>query len=625
MSEAQPHTEFPAPDHAPPRTQHRWFNPFTALLFLAVALRVWLICVPNIGHQPDLQLFARWMRGLSDHGLAGFYSSEKFCDYPPLAVLAMRGLAALVALFDRASLGEYGLQVAVKSLAGIADLAIGALLAFGCRPWLSRSAARTAAVLFLLNPVSLYNGVFWGQWDSVYAALALGAFVAAGRRAWLTTGLLAALSLTTKFQAIVFLPLLLLECLRVARGLGVVRLASGAAIGIVAVLTPFASTGALKTVLERSYVHVVGQYPELSRSAFNIWYWTGDPNAPDYLPPDAIVKAVANGRPSFDLYESWRMGLTTRRVALALFSLSIAVTLSVYTRRPGGLALFAAGGAAALCFFLFPTEMHERYAFAAVAFLAPWAAARLAAERVYWLLSGLLALNLAAFTSPVAAGPQIAAALVLILGLVLAAIWREPVTAAAGPPPEVVVATAPAAPVFGWFRHLTELALLVAAGFAAMLIFQCWNAAPLAAPPANSIWLSALKPREVKQDYKTPAMDREVDGGWLRLGDTVYVRGIGTHAAARLVFDVPPNAEVFETITGIDASTGDKGKAMLRIELDGKAALTSDVLSGGHDPFMARILVRGAKTMTLVIDPQGDNKSDHVDLALARFIYREKQ
>lgn len=608
-------TEFGAVAEASNRPPLWWL---LGVIVLAIAIRAWIVAVPGIGHMPDLLLFDRWIRGLAEHGLPEFYKNEKFCDYPPLMVLAFQAIAAVCG----GKPSDVALQAAVKSLACFADLAIGLLLCVGGRRWLGRRGGAVAATLYLLNPVSIYNSAYWGQLDSVYTAIALAALLAVGRRWWMAAGFLAAASVAAKFQAVTFVPLFLLECYRVGRWSGLLRKLCGAWAAAAFILAPFAMAGVLGTVLQRSYLRVVGQYDELSKSAFNIWYLTGDAGAVDWMPPQAITQIVANGRASFDLYESWLMGLSCRRLSLALFALSVAVTLSLYSLRPGGMRWAAAAGTMSLCFFLFPTEMHERYAFPALAFLALWAASAVTNERVYWLLSGLLLLNLAAFTPPAPIGPQIAAGILLVFVLLLVGLLRDGTRQVAVPSEAIDVGEPPAgtrAPsLIRVFRGATMVGVVGGLALVGGLAFA-WSRAPVVATDRRTVWLSSLTPKEAKQGYKTLMLDREVDGGWLRFGDTVYMRGLGTHAAAKLVYEIPPEAEIFEALVGIDASTGTQGSALLRIELDDEPAYSSDRLLGKAAAVTARIRVRGHKVMTLIVDPIEDNKSDHVDLALARF------
>ena len=133
-------------------------------------------------------------------------------------------------------------------------------------------------------------------------------------------------------------------------------------------------------------------------------------------------------------------------------------------------------------------------------------------------------------------------------------------------------------------------------------------------------WLSDLEPRDVAQGWGEPARNRSVAGGPLRIGSRFYLRGLGTHAPARLVYDVPEGSRVFEATLGIDRTGDGGGTAVVRIEVDGRASYESTVLTANSTPLHIAVPVHRARALTLSIDATRDGqRSDHVDLALARF------
>lgn len=621
-----PRRDLPMPNALPtaPRGRNRSLAALIFVFMAAIGLRAWIAWQPAIGHAQDLNFFARWIRGLADHGLSGFFAAESFCDYPPLMLLLFRGLgwAADVIAQGRADAAE--LRFGVKALASIADVLIGVLILVEGRRLLNIRLATVAASLFLLNPVSIYHSAFWGQVDSVYAALVLGGLLALARRRWLLCGALALASLGAKFQAVALLPLLIFEVYRIGGWRGLGRMLGGAALAAAVIAAPFVATGTLAEALERSYVRTVGQYNELSKNAYNVWYLTPEPKSSDTAPPAAIVQLVAAGRSEVAADESWLFRLTWRNISLLVFALGVAVVLSLYSLRPGPLARFAAAGALALCFFLFPTEMHERYAFPAIALLPLWAAVRPAAERVYWILSGLLLLNLAAVLSPAVLGPQIAASILLVFAVLLAAmVWSRREKGAA-PAVEVPLDEAPPdAGIPGLirvFRFATAAAVMAALGLSAWLAPRCLAAErPPAATPGVT-WLGEVAPRHAQQGWKSLAIDRAVTGGVLRIGVTYYTRGLGTHAPARLVYSIPDDAAFFEAIAGIDFAARNAGSAVVAIQVDGRTVHTTSRLSGGAAAESIRVPVHGGRELTILVEDGGDGRrADHVNLVLARF------
>jgi Gpi18-like mannosyltransferase/predicted membrane-bound dolichyl-phosphate-mannose-protein mannosyltransferase len=137
-----------------------------AVLFvLALGLVLRLIIaqlLPGSGFGTDLSSFRGWAIQLASKGLSGFYDNGGFIDYTPgyLYVLWILGIVG-------SALG--GVSVAlVKVPAILADLAIGWLvwsmiLELGGR----RSLALAAAFVAVVNPITWFDSVVWGQVDSV--------------------------------------------------------------------------------------------------------------------------------------------------------------------------------------------------------------------------------------------------------------------------------------------------------------------------------------------------------------------------------------------------------------------------------------------------------------------------
>lgn len=638
----------------------------TLVLFaLAIGLRVWIVAQPDLGFENDLALFTRWMQGLVEHGLAGFYASEDFCDYPPLALLLFYGVGAFLdAVFTEP--GARVFHAGVKTLACLADIGIGALLFHEARKLIGPSAGVLAAGFYLLNPVSLYDSAYWGQVDAIYTFFLLGSLLLVRRQRWGGAGLLAGLALAAKFQALVVLPLVLFEAARLARARGVARLVAGSVLGLSIAVLPFVVTGTFPEMVGRAYIGVVGQYHDMSSNAYNIWYLFGEPGAPDTAPPHALVRIAAGGQETIAASGSWLLGWTWRKISLVIFSLSVAVVLSLYGRRPGNLARYGAAGLLALCFYLFPTEIHERYAFPVIAFLAVWAAARPSHERIYWALSIALLLNLAAVFSPAPLAPQIAVAtLVLFVSILVWMVWpraydvaswgreeaRQPERAVpenalpedglpenafmqddvpehsipADPTPDAGCGGDAASSADGTSRPIrvlqigTVVALLLACLAGGIIHTWAWHAASRTGPE-EYVWLSDATLRTAEQGWGELRSDRAVSGASMRLGDVFYLRGVGTHAPATLVYEVPPGSRTFETWVGIDRGTRGEGSFRIRVDLDGRIAYQSPVLTGTSAPVPIEVDVRGAETLTLAIDPTADGERyDHVNLALARF------
>jgi hypothetical protein len=109
----------------------------------------------------------------------------------------------------------------------------------------------------------------------------------------------------------------------------------------------------------------------------------------------------------------------------------------------------------------------------------------------------------------------------------------------------------------------------------------------------------------------------------LRLGGSVYDRGLGMHSASRVSYTIPPQIRFFEARVGLDDFLGRKGSVRARVLLDGKEqdlGLKRDLVHG-EEPFFVRLDVKGARQLTLVVDFGRDGDvGDHVNWVNARFI-----
>jgi Gpi18-like mannosyltransferase len=594
------------------------------LLAAGIAARVPLVWQDNLGHLPDTNLFVAWTRSLHEHGLAGFYAANDFCDYPPVFVLTMWGVGHAASWIDPALTDTHLLRVLLKLPATLADVGIAILLLIEGRRLLGRRAALGAAALYLLNPISLYNSAYWGQVDAIHTALVLLAIVLVARRRWAGGGAAIALALLMKFQSIAFAPLVIFEGYRQRRWRGLGALLVGGTVAGAWLCAPFALNGVLDDVLRRAYVGVVGQYNQLSPSAYNMYWALADHRTADNGVPGAVALAAAAGRASLPAGSSPLMALTWRHISLIVYSLGVALILSIYSYRPGAIARLGTAGLLGLALFLLPTEMHERYAHPAIALLALWAVTSAWRERAFFLLSALLLLNLAHILPPEDVGAHIGVALTVLFVIML--IWsglariqamdgaRERGTSEAlcepqPPTPALVV----------WFRRLTFAAVPVVLLSGVGIAVLAQRAGATAASDA-SVYLSTLKPVRTHQDWGVLRTDRTVRGGMIRLGDTVYLRGLGTHASSETTYDIPEGVAEFRALVGIDYDSEGKGSVFASVELDGKEVFKSPLLTAASDPVEVRVPLGDARRITLRADETPDGRrADHVDWALARF------
>lgn len=632
--------EFPADASAgsdqnlapPTRNRGRWPEILVLILVLlfGIGVRLWLLLLGPVGDSFDTGLFASWTRGMVNLGLGEFFETETFCDYPPLAMLIFWAVGHIAALFDGAIAVDGVLYPCLKIPACLADLAIALMLYVEGRRLVGGWRAVGAAAIYVLNPLPLYDSGFWGQVDSIHAALVLLSLVLLNRGWWGLAGLAVGLAILQKFQSIAFVPLVLFEGYRYLRWRGVGKVLLGATVAAGFVFLPFAVNGVLGEVLSRSYVDVVGQYPNLAKGAYNIWQLADDPGASDVTVPGVVAHIVADGRVGFPENDSPLMMLTLRHISLTAYAICVALILTVFSYRPGAIARCGAAGLLFVAFFLIPTEMHERYALPAIAVLALWAVTDVWKERAYFLLSALLLLNLTAalpvHTMAKVVSGMIASlfAIMLIAPIVLR--WArhdeaEPLPELpddAGPP-------AGASALIRWFRRAAWTSAVVFLGGVVLIGYAAAHAKPL---PDDGLvrYLSTLAPVRTHQGWGRLRLDRSVSGGVIHLGDVTYVSGLGTHAPSTLVYAIPDGFDAFEATVGVSRYTEGGGSVVVSVLLDEEVAFKSEMLTGTSEPVSISVPLKGAALLTLKAEATPDGKkNDHVDWAAARFVRGEAE
>lgn len=401
------------------------------LLAVALALRLALMPLPE-PFEADLGTFWRpWMAHSAQHGLADLYlHGEPAVNYPPLYLALLMGLGKLYRL-AAPDMAETWLQRSlIKLPAALADLGVAALLAFAARR--AQRAARVddrgaresretreggeagkgrdeearllvsppvrlpllAAGLWALNPAVIYVSAYWGQVDSIHTLWMVAALLAGLAGSWAWAGVLLALGVLTKLQAVVLLPLLMVLAWR-AGWARLARLGLGLGASLALGLLPFALSGSLAALL-RVYSGSVGFYHYLTVGALNLWW---------------PIQYLGNRLTGERLSDSLRLlgPITPRWVGLGLMAAYALAVLWPWLRAPrlatrsdlrpstsgrgaAGPAItlaFFAAGLLVFGFFMLPTEMHERYILPALAFLA------LPAARDRKLLLAYLALSVA--------------------------------------------------------------------------------------------------------------------------------------------------------------------------------------------------------------------------------------
>ena len=349
-----------------------------AALAAGILIRLWLL--PMAGLEGDLDQFVGWVHHIATRGLGSVYGETDAgpVSFGPVMAYVWAALATIQPAFATVTdSSDPAIRVLMKLPATIADVGLAALVAYALRERPGWAAIGFAAVL--LHPVVFYVSAWWGQYESIFVLSGLGALVAAlNGRNGLAAALLA-VSLMTKPQAIPFV-VPFAAWFWATGGVREVARAAVIGLGVISVLwIPFLADGGPIGYLDNVRYYSSGAFGILSLRAWNPWWLLQETAAGG----DFIRDDIAFLGP-----------FTLRHIgyaATAFFSLAIGRAI-VRDPRPERLVLGLA--ASVLAFFTFMTQMHERYAYAAVILLLLVMYDRRA--YVLWLVLGaVLALNLA--------------------------------------------------------------------------------------------------------------------------------------------------------------------------------------------------------------------------------------
>lgn len=335
-----------------------WSRGWVAALgftFLAgIAVRVLLL--PTTGLRDDTDQFAGWIHHIAVNGLGTLYGETAAgpVTFGPVMGYIWAVLAGLEPGFRTATdASDVGIRILVKVPAVIADLGLAAVVAVALRRdprW-----AAIGAAMILLHPAVIDVGAWWGQYESVYVLFAvIAAVLAVNRRSGMAVVALT-LAVMTKPQA---LPLLVPFAAWIWSREGYKGLGRATAIGLavtVLLWLPFTGNGGPLGYLA-NLAHYQGQiFAFASLRAWNLWW---------------IFQVVIAGGGFIPDATALLGPLTLRHFGLAMAAVLEVLVAWAIVRDPRPRTLVLGLATATLCAFSTLTTMHERYAFAALAFLA---------------------------------------------------------------------------------------------------------------------------------------------------------------------------------------------------------------------------------------------------------------
>ncbi len=590
-----------------------------------------LTLIPNPGFEADISFWKSWGLAAVDKGaVEGIKVTNN--NYPTPFVYTLGIMVGIYKLFaDPHNFNEYWsntnlLFLAISKLLPIlADLGIALLILYIGKSTTSASRKigfpavslsffglsfyELLATTYLLSPVSLIDGAWWGQVDSVGVCIFLSALVLVLKKQPFWAGLVFMLAMMTKLQNMIYGPVLFLFVWQIAGLPGLIRAVAGAFVGFVGLNAEFLASHNADRVFA-SLTENYDYFPWMSLMAYNLWWIvTG---AKGLMTSDKLtVLGILNAKTvGLVLFSATYLFATLRQ----LWEKSKTDDSSMTKLTLESLILVNAA------FFLFQTQSHDRYAYPLSVFLLLWAPFYISNRQtvngkrhvvlftIYYLLFTLFYFyNL--HTALVVNYPH--------NGLPWLSLLTQPV---------FTLGTAyMLLGLFGVFVYsllLTSkksrvlLSIIIGLVLAGLLGL---NAPLLTRKPVS---LTTFVPFISEQAYGTRQTNRSVQSSfgdaykWTRLSVQYlfYDKGIGTHARSKHVFDINNKFKRFTVDFGIDTEAGAKGTAIFEIWGDDRLLYRSDIMGRYDLPKHADVNIAGVKHLSLITTDAGDgNYDDHTD------------
>jgi len=333
-------------------------------IVLGILLRIYFLF--QAGYELDINTFIYWSHKITEGGFWSLYTTnyQSGLDYPPLIPYLGNYWLCLKFFFNLAD------QQIFKLLPTLAEIIFSLIAAIFV--WKSKSQYKTYLLaLVIIQPALSLITTAWGQVDAVLALFLICAFILIEKNLYLST-LFLFLALLTKPQALfgifIFYVIVLFRkgFLNALKQFAFFLILAG---GMYWLFASHSSDFLAVYLLSSS------RYPLLSLNAFNFWW-------------------LLFGSSSFSISDTIGQILSYKTIGLCLFAAFLAPAIFyIYKKAKSLPEYFLAASYIYLLFFTFPTQIHERYLYPAIALL-PFAAIK--NKKIFWvyvILSVTLFLN----------------------------------------------------------------------------------------------------------------------------------------------------------------------------------------------------------------------------------------
>ncbi|MDP3888550.1 MAG: NPCBM/NEW2 domain-containing protein [bacterium] len=576
-----------------------------ALFFLGFLIR--LLLIPQAGFEADVAFWKAWALAASEKGIVWMTYNTNY-NYPAGFALVLWLIGKVYQIFADPNnfnqfwqVNNYLFLFLAKMPAIISDMFVaGGIYYLVSRPkifGLKEEVAKMAPYLtaaYLFHPAILFDGAWWGQVDSLGIAFILFPIIFLALKKPIPASMLLIAGFLLKLQTIIFLPLFFLYVWRAFSWKEMIKSLTAGILVFAVITLPFS----LGNSLGKTFYLIVQNsdwFPLLSLRAYNLWWLT----------------SLGHGMEISDKILAVGI-MPAKTVGLVIFSAIYFLTAMLVFLKPTWKNLLFALTIAALAFFLFPTQSHERYSLPALVFfiiLLPYFWQNEIEKKISltifsaFSLFALLDLN----TSMVVNYPN--------NGLPLIPAFAEPIWGILISIGNLLIFLFVL--YFLILKHLPKYVWAISAG----VIVLGLSGPNLGYLTKKEVSLTKLKPINYQQDYGNPQINMSVDSSFgpkkwtfLSVDYYFYRSGIGTHANSKISYDLAGKFKEFSTEYGIDTEGSENAGVIFEIYGDGRNLFTSQKIGRFDLPQSTKISIQGVKTLTLVVKDSGNGiNGDHAD------------
>ena len=369
---------------------------FFYIILAALLLRLIIALLPTPVHT-DLRNSLDWGTRFWQYGSKHFFESNVWSfdwpNQPPGTILLYAGIRKLFELFYsffwflNVSIPVFPsnsmfyferefIYFVAKIPTILADFGIAFLIYKIILKLSDKKKAQIGALLFLLNPVIIYNSVVWGQYESVNNFFAVFAFYLLFRKNlnWAIVSLI--ISLYIKISLLIYVPVFLIVAL--VQKYKARKYLTATVVTVVTVFLlflPFSKNNTFFWIYDFYKSKVMTEQLQLiTANAFNIW---------------AAIKGI-HARPHDLLFGP----LPFKIWGYILFFLSYIPVLFILAKKKDITSVFWSLSIVTLSSFMLLTNMHERYLYPFFTTFIVVAVLEKGAAIYYYLLSAINVLNL---------------------------------------------------------------------------------------------------------------------------------------------------------------------------------------------------------------------------------------